>query len=389
MFILEEPYVSDFLKKTAVGMGLPILDNTTARRVLAGTGLKPTPEDEFIRLASETRLPLIYSNSENAIDWVGRNLSRTTLPDQIERLKNKIKFREILKEIYPEYVFQGLDFKELDKVDPSKFNKPFIVKPAVGFFSLGVHKVHKDEDWTKTVKAITEEVRDIRRMYPEQVLDVSKFIIEECINGQEFAVDAYFDTKGEPVILDILGHLFASENDVSDRVYYTSATLIRKWETAFRSVLGKLGRLAGLTDFPVHAELRVDDRGNIAFIEVNPMRFAGWCCTDLAHFAYDLNPYEYFLEQKKPNWDQILKDREGKAWSLVVADMPSSINCADIVSVDYEALAGKFSKLLELRKVDYAKYSVLGFLFVETAESDMSELEAILQSDLMEFCTFR
>lgn len=389
MFILEEPYVSDFLKNAAANLGLPILDNAKARRALKDTAIETTPEQEFIRRASRTRFPLIYSNSENAIDWVGRNLHETALPAQVKRLKDKVEFRKTLKEIYPDYVFRGVDFDELDKIDPSGLSKPFVVKPSVGFFSLGVHKVNSDEQWTETVRKIKDEVRDIRKMYPEQVLDVSKFIIEECIEGEEFAVDAYYDKDGQPVILDILGHLFASENDVSDRVYYTSATLIKKWGKKFGKILGELGRLAKLKNFPIHAEMRVDDQGNIAFIEVNPMRFAGWCCTDLAYFAYDLNPYEYFLKQKKPDWNEILQNREGKAWSLVVADMPSSVDCREIVSVDYDALASGFSKLLELRKVDYARYSVLGFLFVETPENNMAELETILQSDLMKFCTFR
>lgn len=59
-----------------------------------------------------------------------------------------------------------------------------------------------------------------------QVLDTGKFIIEENIEGEEFAVDAYFNSKEKPVILNILKHIFSSENDVSDRVYFTSKSVM-------------------------------------------------------------------------------------------------------------------------------------------------------------------
>jgi len=49
-------------------------------------------------------------------------------------------------------------------------------------------------------------------------------------------------------------------------------------------------------------------------------------------------------------------------------------------------LAG-FEKPLELRKIDYKKYPVFGFLFVESREENFSELQTILDSDLNEFVT--
>ncbi len=42
------------------------------------------------------------------------------------------------------------------------------------------------------------------------------------------------------------------------------------------------------------------------------MRFAGLCVTDLAYFAWGTNNYKMFFEQKAPDWNQILKGKEGK-----------------------------------------------------------------------------
>ncbi|WP_041779331.1 ATP-grasp domain-containing protein [Belliella baltica] len=57
---------------------------------------------------------------------------------------------------------------------------------------------------------------------------VSDFQLEEYIRGEEYAFDCYFDKNGDPVILNILHHVFISEKDVSDRWYYSSEEVINQ-----------------------------------------------------------------------------------------------------------------------------------------------------------------
>lgn len=392
MFVLEEPYVSDLLRRSVLEAHAPVLDNAAARAAL-GPGAPLTPPGEFARLASEPGAR-VYSNSENAIQWYEDHLAHTALPGTIALFKDKCRFREMIRDMYPDFAFQGVTVdgpnNSLDQVDPAALPKPFVIKPAVGFFSLGVHKVLSDGQWPAVKAAIRDEVRSVRDMYPSRVLGLDRFVIEQVVEGEEFAVDAYFDADGNAVIVNILGHLFASESDVSDRVYITSGSIIRRWERPFAEVLTRVGRRAGLKDgFPMHAELRVDAQGKIGFIEINPMRFAGWCCTDLAWFAYGLNPYRCFLEARRPDWDAILGQREGKAWAIVVCDIAPDVDRRAIASVDFDAFKARFSKPLELRPVDWARYSVFAFLFAEVPEDDLSELHAILGNDLKEFCTMR
>lgn len=388
MFILDKPYVSDFLKRTVRESRMPVLDNAAAREAFArDESVRLCSSEEFAAgmLRSDATRPLLYSNSENAIDWIAQHLPGTSLPEHIALFKDKLRFRELLRPMYPEYAFKGVPFDELDTVDVSDMPLPFIIKPAVGFFSLGVHVVESLDAWPGVVAQIKAEVSAIRNQYPNQVLDMEHFILEQSIEGEEFAVDVYYTETGEPVILNILAHLFASEQDVNDRVYYTTAEIMQTWRAPFAELLGRLGRTAGLKDFPAHVELRVGRDGKIAFIEVNPMRFAGWCCTDLAHFAWGVNPYLSYLNREAPDWDAILADRRDKAWAIVVADLPAGIDRDRIKSVDYDAFTAHFTTPLELRPVDFRNYSVFGFMFVETAKSDLSELTQILHSDLMEY----
>jgi hypothetical protein len=385
MFILEAPYVSDFLKQTILDRQVPVLDNAMASKRLGDSASQLCQAEAFATQATATHDLRLYSNSENAIDWIATHLAQTDLPEKIALFKDKIRFRELIRDMNPDYFFRGVPFEDLDTVDPTTLPKPFIIKPAVGFFSLGVHKVHTNEDWPGTLKTIKSEVSHIQKQYPEQVLSLERFIIEDCIEGEEFAVDVYFGSDGAPVILNILGHLFASANDVSDRVYLTSATIIRTWLDRFTDYLAEIGTRAKLTHFPAHVELRVDQRGRIMPIEVNPMRFAGWCVADLTFHAYGFNPYAYYLDSLKPDWETILKKRRGKVVGVVVADLPADVDASTIVSVDYEAFAGRFTKPLELRRIDFSEYPAFAFLFAEVPEKDLSEFRALLHSDLKEF----
>ncbi|MHC1757767.1 MAG: ATP-grasp domain-containing protein [Methanosarcina sp.] len=389
MLILDHPYVSEFLMDTAAELQIPVLKNELAAGISAEKGLKLLDEAEFIEFIKEKGEFSLYSNSENSIGWISENLGFTGLPEKIELFKNKIKFRQLLERIYPDFYFQGVEFENLDKIRIEEIKKPFIVKPAVGFFSLGVYKVSTDKDWDSVLRRIKAEVKEIKGRYPVQVLDVGKFIIEENIEGEEFAVDAYFNSAGKPVVLNILKHIFSSENDVSDRVYFTSKTVIENYRETAEDLLKEIGKLAGLRNFPLHMELRIGNDRRIQLIELNPMRFAGWCTTDIAHFAYGINTYRHFLEQLEPDWNKILAGKEGKSFCLVILNKPAEIISENVKAFDYEKLLSDFENPLELRKADHEKYGLFGYMFTETKDSSWSEIERILKSDLKEYITFK
>lgn len=393
MIILDHPYVSEFLKNTVAELQIPVLKNEMAARLNSEKGLRLLEEAEFIERIKEKGECTLYSNSENSIRWILENLGFTGLPEKIELFKNKIKFRELLERLYPELYFKGVEFEKLDKIRVEEIEKPFIIKPAVGLFSLGVHKVSTDSEWDSVLKRIKAEVKEIKELYPAQVLDVENFIIEGNIEGDEFAVDAYFNREGKPVVLNIFKHIFSSENDVSDRVYFTSKTVIEKYRETVEDLLKEIGNLVGLRNFPFHIELRISEDRRVQPIELNPMRFAGWCTTDIAHFVYGINTYRYFLEQLEPDWDKIFTGLEEKNFCLVILNRHAEIgqNTAGpktVKAFNYEKLLSDFEKPLELRKIDHEKYGIFGYMFTETRGSNWQEIEKILKSDLREYITF-
>jgi len=365
---------------------IPVVGTEIAKKLGLYSGTKVISEDEAIEIARKTDNPVIYMTSENSIDWITKNLAFSNLPEKIALFKDKLKFRELTKSIFPSFYFKGVCVEDLTKIQFKEITQPFIIKPKVGFFSMGVYKVSSYKEWINTIDLIIEEIEQIKDLYPKEVLDTSSFIIEQFINGEEFAVDAYYNSTGEPVILSILKHTFSSDKDVSDRVYTSSKDIIENNLKEFTNFTEKIGKLAGVKNFPIHIELRRDDDGTLLPIEVNPMRFGGWCTTaDISFLAYGFNPYLYYYSQKKPNWSEVLKGKEEKLFSIIVLDNSTGIDVNKITSFNYEKLLLNFEKPIELRKIDYKKYPVFGFLFTETREDNFIELKNILDSDLNEF----
>lgn len=388
MILLEKPYISEFLLQTLEKGRIPVVQTHYADEIATGRNLNLLSASEVVSRFNGSGNPLLYTNSENSISWIENNLQHTSLPGKIKLFKNKADFRDMLSDLFPGYFYKRVDFNSISTLDVSGLQFPFIIKPAVGFFSLGVYKVEKMEEWPETVRTIAGEIDQIKDLYPPEVLHTGEFIIEECIEGDEFAVDCYFNTDGKPVVLNMMKHIFASGKDVNDRVYITSKEIVEQYLGPLTDFLSEIGKRAVLSNFPAHVEVRISASGTVAPIEVNPLRFGGWCSTpDLAWYAFGINIYEYLFRQVTPDWKKLLKGREGLVYSNIVLNNSTGIEGKQIRSFDYEKLLGDFEKPLELRKSDFSKFPLFGFLFCETRQENMKELYDILYSDLTAYVT--
>ena len=326
----------------------------------------------------------MISNSENALEWILDHLKGSALSEQIGVLNDKHSFRERLQRLHPTFTFQKVAFEDLPTIPASELLFPFVIKPSVGFLSIGVEVVENETDWVKAIKRLTSETQ--KSIFPKSVLDTSHFVLEDCIQGDEFAIDFYYDHSGAVVILSIFYHIFSDGKDTSDRVYSTSREIVMANKTRFETYLNQMGELLQLKNFPAHAEVRIDGNGAIVPIEINPLRFGGWCITaDVMGVGLGLNLYEYFIENKQPDWKEVFRDREDKLYSLVVLDNNSGIKASDIHSFDYETLTEKFENPFMIRKLDIHHFPLFGFVFLETSKSNQQELFQILNDDLRSY----
>ncbi|HMA76501.1 MAG TPA: ATP-grasp domain-containing protein [Candidatus Krumholzibacteriaceae bacterium] len=386
MFFADKPYISEFFRTTVRDNPIPVVNTDMAKKLGLYRGTNLVSEEEAVEIFRNSDNPSVYTTSENSIGWISKHLAFSGLPGKIGLFKDKIKFRRLTESVFRKLFFREVRAGDLEEIRFEDLPLPFVIKPAVGFFSMGVYKVPTREEWVKTIGLIAEEIEQLKGLYPEEVLDTGSFIIEEYVEGEEFAVDAYYDSSGEAVILGILKHIFSSDDDVSDRVYITSKEIIEDNIEEFTDFAGKIGRLAGVKNFPVHIELRRDSSGALLPVEVNPMRFGAWCTTaDISYLAYRFNPYLYYYSRKRPEWPRVLEGKEGKLYALIVLDNSTGTEGGRITSFDYDKLLSRFENPLELRKIDYREYPVFGFLLTETSVDNFVELERILDSDLKEF----
>lgn len=137
MVILDPPYVSEELIGYLSRSREPVLDNETARRAANSGDLNLISPDAFRREYREgTRL---YTASEFSLDWVTRNLEDPGLKDRIVKMKNKGLFRRLVAPMYPDFACMELSLEELSTVDIRRMTFPFVLKPVLGFFSVGVY----------------------------------------------------------------------------------------------------------------------------------------------------------------------------------------------------------------------------------------------------------
>jgi len=385
MILLDKPLVSDFLMNTVREGHFTALDTgMVVQHPLPGL----LSEAEAISKYKNDPSINLHTTSENALKWIYDKLAFSGLPEKITQFKNKTAFRKLVADMYPGFFFREVGAGRLDDIDPAQLPKPFIIKPSVGFFSMGIHKVFDDNGWWPVKEKIKLQLEEIRSVYPEEVLSLGSFIIEECIEGSEYAFDAYYDDKGHPVVMGVMHHPFSGENDVSDRVYNTSRDIVRKKVHLFRDFLHQLGGRAKLKNFSLHTEVRINDQGRVVPIEVNPLRFGAWCTSaDLTHYAFGFNPYSFYVNKVKPEWDRILEASDGHTYSIIILENSTGMRGSDIGGFDFEKVARVLgtTAVLELRKIDFREYPIFGILFTRTAAGEEANIEKILKADMRDF----
>lgn len=358
MLILEKPYVSELLIDTIVQNDWPVLNNQVIKNSEIEDGAFdriPSNSAKNFYLAQE--FPLIYSNSDIAQDWVLKNLPKSNLSDYIRLFKNKIMFRDFLKPLYPDFFYKKISIEELKTLDISKIPYPIILKPTNGFQNIGTYYINSLTELHSIIPKLEQHILHLTKDKNFQATD---FIIEEYVEGEEFIIDAYFDRDGEAVILNIFQHPIINKSNISDRIYLTSANIIIKYLAKFSMLLRNIGRLKNIRNLPIQMKVRVKKDGSIIPIEINPMRFANWCASDIAKYSWGINVYECFLNQNMPDWNAILSEAKNQVFYYSIAEKPIGI---DIKEFNYNKWLNNYSNILEVRRIDYTKNPIFALIF--------------------------
>jgi len=379
MFIIDEPYISDVAEKYIVESQVPILANDFARCSISADAHFLSSSEAATHLEKED-FRWLYSNSENAIAWITETFGAdSVLARKIDLFKDKAKFRKATSALFPDVTFRKISAAEIETLTFESVGGPFIIKPNVGFISAGVYRVNSAEEWKVVQAKICKATEATACAFPGVVLSGDTFVVESIIEGDEYAIDAYFDEENKPVVLNILHHRFSDELDMSDRLYVTSAKIIEEKLGAIEKFLTDIAGLGDFRGLPVHAEIRIDKEGQIRPIEINPLRFAGWCSTDIAYYGYGINVYEHFAKRTRPDWKTILKGKESEVFALAVIERAESLTDSQIF--DYPEFEKIFSSLISLRRMDYRTFPLYAFVFFQVSPEAIDELDLVLKVD--------
>ena len=360
---------------------IPVLHNDMAAQLTAeGHHLNLLDDKQFKEQYLQKKQ--LYAVSENALVWLYAQLPESELVKKVKILKDKAAFRRICQQIYPDFYYKEVEMKALRSLHPDELPLPLVLKPAVGFLSVGVYIVRNKAEWQAALDDIDHNFAKQCAVFPETVVRSEKFVLEQFIEGEEYAVDAYYDAEGKPNIINIFHHIFKDETDVSDRLYCMSKQIFETNYPAFNQFCIDLNGVLGLKNFPMHVEFRVDKHtGRAIPIEVNPLRFAGMCLNDLTRHTCHLLPVQCYFEGIRPDYATMWNGIENDVFSFIVLDKPYDTNRA----LDFERIKRHFHGVLETRDIMNPAMSIWGFLFTQTTPEHKEELHEILFSSLEEF----
>jgi hypothetical protein len=379
MIILSRPSISPYLSKTLFELHEPVV-LAEEMPVPMRPALRIEPAQTLVDRPKQAYQSLILTSSENSLAFLQDTIPHDDRVLKARLFKDKVAFRRSMAKLYPDFLFQETTVEALGKIDVKTLTFPLVVKPAAGISSIGVRRVERASEWPAAVTFLTEDLATYARNYADVVVDHHKVIIEEWIPGIELAVDCYFDAAAEPVILNVMEHMFRDAADTSDLVYYTRRSLIRRHYRAIHEFLVKLSDLFDLKRFPMHLELRLTPHGQLLPIEVNPLRFAGLGTTEIAEYAYAINVYKHFFRETRPDWDAILADKDDSVYTFLCTDVPSERFRDPRLEIRDRALFKAFGEVLEYRLLDEQETSTFAVIFLRS--DDLEENRRILNADL-------
>lgn len=377
MVILERPFASDMMVETLEKNGIPVLKNEMSQeRVLNG---KVLSDNEFCEEYKKTGK--LYTVSENALGWIYDHIQDKRFLDGISIVKDKSAFRKICRDIYPDFFFKEVNINEMAQLNTDSIVFPCVIKPSVGFLSKGVFVVHNPEEYRKAVEALQQDFAKAGADFPEFVVGKSRFLIEEYIHGEEYAVDAYYDENENPVILNIFHHKFMDESDTSDRLYMTSKGLFDQYEEPFTRFLTNLNNTLHLRNFPMHIEFRYDGKKAVP-IEINPLRFTGFCLNELQVFISGQHPMLSFLKGRRVTKDEMWKGREDFTYAFTVLDLPKG---DEDKAFDDEKFSADFPGVIDVRLVPDKTSGVAATVFLKVETANVQAFDRIMSLDMHEY----
>ncbi|MGD1843016.1 MAG: ATP-grasp domain-containing protein [Thermonemataceae bacterium] len=313
--------------------------------------------------------------SEATLTTVLDSLADETKISAIKSMKDKYLFRQLLAEIYPKLAYEIVDF---DAISNLKITGKKVLKPAKGCFGTAVKIIDENSNLAQITQEIKAEIDRNASVLSDSVLSKNKFILEDYIEGEEYAVDIFYDALGEPHVVGIYYHPIPANEAYLHMIYYTNKAIFDKVYDQAKAFFAQLNVKLQLKNTALHAEFKLAQ--TLIPIEINAMRFGGMGLGNMIYYSLNVNPYQYFIEEKSPDWRKIWEKHPEGNFVFFIAYNGTHIDKSK-QQPNLDKLEGEFTKILNKTIFDYQKQLAFG---VYTLAESTENIEKLLKIDFNE-----
>jgi hypothetical protein len=343
------------------------LDTLPGTRGLKVLNRQELQEQKDLRFGKTDKVCL---TTESILDDVLQRLDDEERKSAVLRLKDKFAFRELLKSIYPDFYFKQCKLEELPNEIPNHQAK-YVIKPVKGCFGSGVRVIDGNVNMQELIVEIKTELARNSAVLSSDVLTPNEFLIESYIEGEEYAVDMFYDSHGKPIMTNIYHHPMPQNPAYLHMLYYSSRETFEKIYKPAKEFFIKLNQALQVTNLPIHSEFRWRN-GQLIPIELNSFRFGGMGLSNLGYHALGVNAYRCYIEDREPAWKSVWKDKDN-IFGFFIAYNGANVDVTK-TRPDWERLRKQFSHMILEVPFDYQKQLAFGILYIEERQEHIPKL---------------
>ncbi len=340
-------------------------------------GMIVIQEDDFLKLPENIiNFNKICITSEATLENVLHKIDDDLKVNAIKSMKDKYLFRDLLTGMFPSLKYQTVELKDIIKL---KLTSKKILKPVKGCFGTAVKTIDENSDIDRVIEEIKTEIKKNSAILSENVLSQSQFILEDFIAGEEYAIDMFFDSKGNPHIVNIYYHPIPKYCEYLHMLYYTNKSIFEKVYDKAMDFFVEINKKLQLKKITLHTEFKLST--DLIPIEINAMRYGGMGLGNMVYHSLNINPYKHFQEEQSPNWEKIWQKYPKENFAFLIAYNGTHINVSK-QKPNFQKLESQFSKVLNKTVFNYQKQLAFG---IYTLKESSENIEKLLQIDFNDF----
>jgi hypothetical protein len=358
---------------------------------LAGSGVIADIREENVRVISKDDLKdepslrfkqgeKIIISTETVLDEVLQRLDDPEKQGLISTLKNKVECRRMLTVLFPDFFFKEIAIPDLAtlELDPAE---RYFVKPIKGYWGSAAYPLDNTTDRKALTDEITRQLQIRTNIFSDQVVAKDRLIVEEFIDGDEYAVDMFFNDDGKPVITNICYHPLPKKMEYLHVVYYTSHDVFHRLYDNMIGFFTELNKTLHARNIPIHGEFKLH-KEKLTPVELNPLRFGSDGFADLSYHAFGFNPFLCFAQNRAPDWENLWKGRESKVYAFYLGYNGTDLDTSKY-RPDFRNFRRLFSHILADTAMNYQSTLAFSVMYIE--ENSLDRINELLEIEFNEY----